>query len=217
MKTTPGNNLITVGKLVKELKGFGEERAHYDLAVWVPEDDERSFCIMGTALDKDGNLCISMEDLDLSEGYYNVQNLLDDLDIYDSKVKVYLEGCGMTLGFDRNGDGCVFGSPDDQEEIAGCYASPFGTYKEEPQGWLTESEKRMLAKEEQKKKRVGRLESIALIVLTLVGAFGLFYNIAALVKHAERPVWESILWIVTCIVVMVICLFTLYYSKDDKK
>ena len=135
MKTDETIKFVTVGKLLQELEGYDEESREYSVAVWIPDDDESYFCVVSMALDDDGDLCIDLEDMSWSEGYFNVQELIDELEGYDKNTKVYLAGCGLYLSFEQEGG--IFCEPSDDDGIVGGYATVFGHYEVEPQGGRT--------------------------------------------------------------------------------
>ena len=217
MKTTENIKLTTAGKLHKELKKHEKKRGEYDIEVWLSDDDDTSFCVVGTELDKDGDLCIYLEDIEWSEGYYCVRELLDELSEYDKDTKVYLAGAGLYLNFDLNGDGSVFCDPDDENESLGCYTSSFGEYDYEPHGMLTEKEERRAARRytwrTRKDNWKGILEGITFLLCIPLTVYGLYYNIAALVKHS-RPLWESILWIPFLLLLLWVCIMNLVKNDD---
>ena len=212
MIKTADTELITVGALLKELKAFGEGCSEYAVNIDIP--DGSTLNVMGTGLDKDGEVSIEVDE-NPDEGYYDVQMLIDELEGYDRDSRVYLEGCGLYLTFDVNPDGHLVSGADSGEETVGFDTHAFGEYRYEPSGWLTEAEKRKLAEEDRKKKRTAHIEYIVLALLTAVVFFGLCYNVYALVVHSTRhAVWEHVLGIVACAIVLVVCGGTLYYSRE---
>ena len=217
MKTTENIELITVGALVKELKKYVKRRAEYDVLCWTPDDS--TLCVVGTGLDEDGDVCIWLEDIEWSECYYDVQQLYDELDEYDKGLKVYLAGCGLYLNCDRNGDGSVFCDPDDEEETLGCYASVFGEYEEEYDDPQTEEELSEEEKRAIKKARREKIEGIVVGVLFLLMiplmAYGLYYDIAALVKHT-MPIGQCIIGIIVLAVLLFIFVGTLLSLRNKK-
>ena len=213
MKDIADINFITVGKLVEELKGYGKDYPEYVLNIVIPDGSVLN--VMSTGLDKEGDLSIEVDE-DPDEGYYDVQMLIDDLESYDENTRVYMEGCGLLFTFNVHPDGSVLSEPNDEDETVGCDAFAFGEYKYEPSGWLTESEKRKLAEKTRKEKRNERIYAIVLAVLVVAEIVGLIYHIKALIASTQ-PVWESILWIVVYIVLLVICGGTLYYSVIKKQ
>ena len=218
MKKTDNTKLITVGELLKELEGY--EKEHWDWNVEISTDEplgeeENLPCIIiGMGLDEDGDLRIDIEDEWADGGDYYVGKLLEQLRDLDAGNLVYLAGGGLLFSIDNQGG--IFADADDDDDTLCCKATAFGEYEEEPSGWLTESEKRKLAEEARKEKRTGRIEYIALALLTVAIFFGLCYNVYALVVHSVRhSVWENIGGVVVCVFLLVICGATLYYSKDE--
>ena len=204
--------MTTIGKLLNELKGYEKKCSDYVVTIDIP--DGSTLNIMGTGLDKDGDLNIEVDE-DPDEGYFDVQMLIDELEGYAKSTRVYLEGCGLYLTFKVNAGGRIVSGDDDEEEIVGFDAYAFGEYRYEPSGWLTESEKRELAEKARKEKREARTEFIVLAILTVVIFLGLCYNVYALVVHSARhAVWENIGGVVVCAFLLVICGATLYYSKE---
>lgn len=217
MKKTVDTNLITVGELVKELEGY--EKEHWDWNVEIStdeplgEEEDRPCIIIGMGLDEDGDLRIDIEDEWAGGGDYYVGELLEQLRDFDAGTRVYLAGGGLLFSIDSQGG--IFAETDEDDDTLSCCATAFGEYEEETSGWLTESEKRKLAEEARKEKRTGRIEYIALALLTAVIFFGLCYNVYALVVHSARHVlWENICGVILCVFLLVICGATLYYSKD---
>lgn len=212
MKQCENTGLTTIGKLLNELKGY--EKKCSDSVVTIDIPDGSTLNVMGTGLDRDGDLSIEVDE-DPDEGYYDVQMLLDELEGYDKKTRVYLEGCGLYLTFEVSQDGCLLSDANDDDETIGFDAYAFGEYKYQPSEWLTVFEKRVQAEKDRKKKREERIEYIILAVLTVVIFFGLCYNIYALVVHSARhAVWENIGGVIVCVFLLVICGATLYYSKE---
>lgn len=212
MKQCENTGLTTIGKLLNELKGYEKKCSDYVVTIDIP--DGSTLNIMGTGLDKDGDLSIEVDE-DPDEGYFDVRTLIDELEGYAKSTRVYLEGCGLYLTFKVNAGGRIVSGDDDEEEIVGFDAYAFGEYKYEPSGWLTESEKRELAEKARKEKREARTEFIVLAILTVVIFIGLCYNVYALVVHSARhAMWENIGGVIVCVFLLVICGATLYYSKD---
>ncbi|MBR6466453.1 MAG: hypothetical protein IKS82_08460 [Bacteroidales bacterium] len=212
MKDIADINFITVGKLVAELKEYGKDYLNYVLNIEIPDGSVLN--VMSTGLDRDGDLSIEVDE-DPDEGYYDIQMLIDDLEGYDKNARVYMEGCGLLFTFNVQADGSILSEPNDEDETVGCDALAFGEYKYEPSGWLTESQKRELAEEARKEKRKEKIYTIVLAVLIVAEIVGLVYHVKALLSHTQ-PLWESILWIVVYIVLLVICGGTLYYSVVKK-
>lgn len=214
MKTKKTIKLITVGRLMKELSKYEKKCSDYDVACWAP--DYLTCCVTGHRLDEDGDVCIHFEQQEEDGGYCTVGMLLADLASYDRNARVYLESCGYYLNFEADG-GIFTGSDDD--EIVGCYAEAFGEYKEDDYGhggWLTEAEKREIAAQERKRKREDRHLGVALVILDVLVACWLAYNVYALISHTGEYVAENIMWIVVCAVLLVAGVLTLHFDKYKK-
>ena len=144
MNKTDNTKLITVGNLLKELKRYGKGCSEYVVNIDIP--DGSTLNIMGTGLDKDGDLSIEVDE-DPDEGYFDVQMLIDELEGYAKSTRVYLEGCGLYLTFKVNADGRIVSGYDDEEEIVGFDAYAFGEYEEHPSGGkVSQAEKRERAR-----------------------------------------------------------------------
>ncbi|MEE3390268.1 MAG: hypothetical protein VZR28_03655 [Candidatus Cryptobacteroides sp.] len=214
MKNTEGVKLVTVGKLLKELKKIEKDCQEYILNVEIPDGSIMN--VMSSGIDKDGDLSIEVDE-DPDEGYYDVGMLIDELEVYEKNTKVYLEGCGLYLTFDQNPDESILYEPDDEEEIVACGAHAFGEYEYKPSGWFTEAEKREQTEAARKNTRKERIGTIALAAMTTVVFIGLCYNAYALVIHSTRhAVWENITGVVLCVFLLVICGGTLFYSKHKE-
>ena len=55
----------------------------------------------------------------------------------------------------------------------------------------------------------------AMLLVILLGAYWLYYNIAALVKHSG-PVWESLLWIIFLGLLLYVCIDNLFFPNRHK-
>lgn len=214
MKTRENIKLVTVGRLMKELSKYEKKCSDYDVACWAP--DYLTCCVTGHRLDEDGDLCIHLEQQEEDGGYCTVGMLLADLASYDRNVRVYLKSCGYYLNFEI--DGGIFTESDD-DEIVGCYAEAFGEYEEDDYGhggWLTEAEKREIAAQERKRKREDRHLGVALVILEVLVACWLAYNVYALISHTGEHIAENIMWIIVCTVLLVIGVLTLHFDKYKK-
>ena len=215
MRTKENIKLITVGRLVKELSRYEKKCADYDVACWAP--DYLTCCVTGHRLDEEGDVCIHLEQREDDGGYCTVEMLLSDLASYDRNARVYLESCGYYLNFEAVG-GIFTGNDDD--EIVGCYAEAFGEYEEDDYGhggWLTEAEKREIAELERKRKLENRRLGAALVILDVLVACWLAYNVYALISHTGEHVAEDIMWIVVCAVLLVVGVLTFHFDKYKKK
>ena len=197
MKKTDNTKLITVGQLVRELKRY--EKKHWDWNVEISTDesigeDEGIPCIIiGMGLDEDGDLRIEIEDEWAGGGDYYVVELLEQLKDFDTRTRVYLAGGGLLFSIDSQGG--IFADSDDDDDTLSCYATAFGEYVVDP------------AVEAPKVKKTVRTDhkgTIALAVVTAVIFFGLCYNVYVWIAHTGQPVWESVMWIVVCIILLVV-------------
>ena len=211
MKKTGNIELITVGKLLKDLKKYEKKSSDYVVNINIP--DGSILNVIGAGLDKDGDLNVEVDE-DPDEGFYDVQTLIDELDGYDKDTKVYMEGCGLYLTFGINPKGSLLSADNDGDETVEYEAYAFGEYKYEPSGWLTEAEKRELAEQARKEAREERIKGIVLAVMCVALFIWLCCNVYTLIAHTGRPVWESIMWIAVCILLLFVCGGTLYYSKE---
>lgn len=78
----------------------------------------------------------------------------------------------------------------------------------------TAAEERELAKPKKKEQHENILQTIGLGIVTLLVAYGAFYNVRAIINHTGT-LWENILWGIVCLILTVICSLTLYF--DNKK
>lgn len=213
MKKIDNQRLATVGKLVGELSGYDKEYPNFDVVVWIP--DGSTLCIVGARLDKDGDLRLEVEEVGDEGGDYDVDALLEMLRGYDQDTRVYLAGHGLYFNIDQ--DGGIFAEPGEEDETVGCYATAFGGYKVEPPVFRTAAENRVLAEEARKKEREERIYAIVLVALSVAVFCWLLYNVYTLVTHSWKYVWENIMWVFACLVILVINVLTLHYSKETKK
>lgn len=216
MIITDNTKLITVGELLKGLKRYGKKCSDYIVNINIP--DGSTLNIMGAMLDKEGDLCIEVDE-DPDEGYYDIGMLIDELEGFLKDTRVYMKGCGLYLNFQIDPKIGLLWTDNDDDETVETDAYAFADYKYEPSGgWLTEAEKRELAELARKRAITARREAIALAIVTAVLFIGLCYNIYALVVHSTRhAVWENILGIVGCIIGLVVCGSSLYYHSKDRK
>ena len=215
MKTTENIKLTTIGRLLGELKKY--EKKHWDLSVVAWTQDDLTLGVVGMGKDGDGDLRIEVEEVgDVLEGIWTVSDVIDSLESSGKDTKVYLAGHGYYFTIDS--EGSIFTESDD-DDVIGCYATVFGEYEEEPPCVFTDKEKRQRARRAAWKARTeswkGILEGVTFLLCILLTAYGLYYNIAALVKHS-RPVWESILWIPILALLLWVCLSNLFFPDRNK-
>ena len=215
MKTTENIELTTVGQMLGELKKY--EKKHWDLSVVAWAEDDYTLGVVGMGKDKDGDLQIEVEEVEADlEGIWTVDDVIDSLEQAGKDIRVYLAGHGVYFAIDS--DRCIFTDSDD-DDVVGCYATVFGEYEEEPPCVLTEKEKRQRARRAAWKERLSSWKGIAegltyLLCIPLM-AYGLYYNIAALVKHSQ-PAWESILWIPFLLLLLGVCLYNLFFPNPNE-
>lgn len=205
--------LTTAGKLLKDLKRY--EKKHWDLNVIAWTDDDRIFGVVGTRKDEDGDFQIVVEEIDevVEEGIWTVADVISSMEDIGKETRVYLAGDGLYLAIDSNGG--IF-TKADYDDAVGCWVTVFGEYEEEPQGGQTgKGSNRPSWKEVWKEKFrswEGILEGVTFLLCIPLTAYGLYYNIAALVKHSS-PVWESILWIIFLGLLLYVCIDNLFFPN----
>ena len=216
MKTTENIKLTTVGKLLKDLKRY--EKKHWDLSVIAWTDDDRIFGVVGTWKDEDGDFQIVVEEIDevVAEGIWIVDDVINSLEGIGKETRVYLAGDGLYLAFDSNGG--IF-TKADYDDAVGCWGTIFGEYEEEPQGGQADKESGRPSWIEIWKEKTrnwkGVLEGVTFLLCIPLTAYGLYYNIAALVKHSG-PVWESLLWIIFLGLLLYVCIDNLFFPNRHK-
>jgi hypothetical protein len=188
--------LTTAGKLLKDLKRY--EKKHWDLSVIAWTDDDRTLGVVGTWKDEDGDFQIVVEEIDeVLEGIWTVADVISSLEDIGKETRVYLAGDGLYLAIDSNGG--IFTKADDNDAV-GCWVTVFGEYEEKPQP-------------KSNKKCKIRAEAIALLLILLAAVCWFGYSIYAMISGIGGPLWEKILGIVVCCIVIVVSGCTLYYSK----
>ena len=209
MKTTENINLTTAGQMLGGLKKY--EKKHWDLSVVAWTQDDLTLGVVGMGKDGDGDLRVEVEEVDdVLEGIWIVSDVIDSLERIGKDTRVYMAGHGLYFSIDSEGG--IFTESDD-DDVVGCYATVFGEYEEEPQGWQTEEEKRKLAKEALKEARGERWMHYILWAMVLGALIWLIYTIYALIAGVGGPLWERILSLVTCVIILFVGCGTLYYSK----
>lgn len=221
MKTPQDIKLVTVRALIKDLKRFVKNHDDEDVVCYSLDGD--AYYIETCDTDDDGDLWIGVNDDEYDGGYYTVGMLLNDLEGYDAKTRVYMGCFGEYMTFDADDKGHIF-TYDDENEVVGCDGESFEPKEDsghvrEPQrrsvksSGRTEAEERELAEERRKEKRTSLIESVVLAILTLFSFGGLAYHVYGLVA-GTGAVWEHVLWGVCFLVISVIGSLTLYFSKD---
>ena len=181
MKPTENIKLTTAGELLGELKKY--KKNHWDdcLVAWL-KDDDRTFGVVGTWKDKDGDFQIVVEEIDeILEGIWTVADVISSLEDISRETRVYLVGDGLYLAIDSNGSS-IFTEADDDDAV-GCWVTVFGEYEHEPQP-------------ESNKKREIHAEAIALLLILVAAVCWFGYNIYAMIAGVGGPLWEKILGIV---------------------
>ena len=214
MKTTESIKLTTAGKLLKDLKRY--EKKHWDLSVIAWTDDDRTFGVVGTWKDEDGDFQIVVEEIDeILEGIWTVADVISSLEDIGKETRVYLAGDGLYLAIDSKGGAFTEGDDD----VVGCYATVIGEYEEEPPCVFTEKERRRRKRraiwKERTKTWKGIAEGVTFLLCIPLTVYGLYYNITAIVKHS-RPLWESILWIPILVILLGVCIYSLFFPEHDE-
>jgi hypothetical protein len=189
--------LTTAGNLLKDMRRY--EKKRWDLSVVAWTDDDRTFGVVGVGKDKDGDFQIVVEEIDeVLEGIWTVADVISSLEDISKETRVYLAGDGLYLAIDSNGSS-IFTEADDDDAV-GCWVTVIGEYEHEPQP-------------ESNKKREIHAEAIALLLILVAAVCWFGYNIYAMIAGVGGPLWEKILGIVVCCIVIVVSGCTLYYSK----
>ena len=216
MKTTENINLTTAGELLGKLKKY--KKNHWDdcVVAWL-KDDELTFGVVGMGNDKDGDLRIIVEVVDdVLEGFWTVEEVISSLECKGKDARVYFAGEGLYLAIDSRGG--IFTVADDDDAV-GCWVTVFGEYEEDPQGGQTGKESDRSSWKEAWKGKFRNweriLKGVTFLLCIPLTAYGLYYNIAALVKHSS-PVWESILWIIFLGLLLYVCIDNLFFSNRHK-
>jgi hypothetical protein len=200
--------LTTAGKLLKDLKRF--ENNHWDLSVVAWTDDDRTFGVVGTWEDEDGDFQIVVEEVDeVLEGIRSVADVISSLEDISKETRVYMAGDGYYFAIDGNGSS-IFTEADDDDAV-GCWVTVFGEYEEKED----EVEDSRVVDDARPKGWEGILEVFTYLLVILLSAYGLYYNIAALVRHSG-PVWESILWIIFLGLLLYVCIDNLFFPNRHK-
>jgi len=189
--------LTTAGNLLKDMRRY--EKKRWDLSVVAWTDDDRTFGVVGVGKDKDGDFQIVVEEIDeVLEGIWTVADVISSLEDISKETRVYLAGDGLYLAIDSNGSS-IFTEADDDDAV-GCWVTVIGEYEHEPQP-------------ESNKKREIHAEAIALLLILVAAVCWFGYNLYAMIAGVGGPLWEKILGIVVCCIVIVVSGCTLYYSK----
>ena len=214
MKTTENIKLTTTGKLLGGLKKY--EKKHWDLSVVAWAQDDLMFGVVGIGKDKDGDLRIEVEEVEEElEGIWTVDDVINSLEGFSKDTRVYLAGHGLYFAIDSEGG--IFTESDD-DDVVGCYATVIGEYEEEPLYVFTEKKRRQRERRaiwnERKESWKGILEVITVLLCIPLTVYGLYYNIAALVKHTQ-PVWECVLYIIFLGFLLWVCIEALFFPERN--
>ena len=215
MKTTENIKLTTAGKILGGLKKY--EKKHWDLSVVAWAQDDLMFGVVGIGKDKDGDLRIEVEEVEEElEGIWTVSDVIDSLEDIGKETRVYLAGDGLYFAIDS--DGSIFAESDD-DDVVGCYATVIGEYEEEPPCVFTEKERlrreRRAIWKERTKTWKGIAEGLTFLLCIPLTAYGLYYNVAAIVKHSQ-PVWESVLYIIFLGLLLWVCIDNLFFPERNE-
>ena len=212
MKTKEDVKFATVGKLLKELKkikSFDEECMYYCPTVFVNNIDELYLGIVGMGPDEDGDLRIELEEMDTSEGFFDVTDCILKLEEFDKKTKVYLAGIGLYLNFDQ--DGSIFCEPDEDDETVGCYATIFGNYTPDPK---PEPEPFNYGRRKDTSKKIRLDFDTVLAFVVCIGlVMGIIYYIYAIITGVDGPLWQNILLLIAFVFGLILIYFTFFKSK----
>ena len=215
MMTTENIKLTTAGKLLRELKKYEEELWDNCVVAWT--QDDMMFGVVGIGKDEDGDLRIEVEEVEEElEGIWSVSDVIDSLESCGKDTRVYLAGHGLYFTIDSKGG--VF-TEGDHDDVVGCYATVIGEYEEEPPCVFTEKGRRRrdrrAAWKERTKTWKGIAEGVTFLLCIPLTAYGLYYNIAAIVKHSQ-PFWESALYIIILGLLLWVCIDNLFFPERNE-
>lgn len=196
---------IDAGSLKRELQKLSTTHQNYDVICWLPEDITCE--IVGVKTDKNGDLCLWMEEKVEDPGGYDVETLLDVLKECKKGARVYLATEGVHFGFEVNRNGDIFSAPDDEDESIGFYAFEIGAYDVD----ISHDSQMDLMTQTTKESSI---LTIVLVLISILTAGLLCHNIVKLLTHSGQYVWENILWVVVCAILIVIEAMTLIHSKN---
>ena len=203
---------VSVAQLIEELRRFEKDYPNMNVTCCIPDG---TICY-AVSIDQDGEgqVCIGFEEEEEDSGCLEVEMLIADLEVYDGRAMVRMEACGLVMTFSIFSDGSFF-VYDENEECVCCDGKVIGEYEEQEycSGGRTEEEKRMLAEKAGKEKRERRIEYGALLIITILSLCGIAYNVWAVVAASGDPLWENILYGITCLFCFMIGLLTLHYDR----
>lgn len=196
---------VNVDSLIKEIEAVGKRCSGFNVICWLPEDITCE--IVGVKTDKNGDICLWIEEKIEDPGGYDVETLFDVLKGSKKGARVYLATEGAYFGFEVNHNGDIFSDPDDEDESIGFYAFEIGAYD------VDISHDSQMTPMTQTTKESSILTIVLVLISTLpVGL--LCHNIVKLLTHSGQHVWENILWVVVCAILIVIDAMTLIHSND---
>ena len=215
MRTEGTIKLTTAGQLLGGLKKY--EKKHWNLSVVAWAQDDLMFGVVGMGKDKDGDLRIEVEEVEEElEGIWTVDDVINSLESCGRDTRVYLAGHGLYFAIDS--DGHIF-TESEGDDVVGCYATVIGEYEEEPPCVFTEKERRQRERraiwKERTKTWKGIAEGLTFLLCIPLTAYGLYYNIAALVKHTQ-PVWECVLYIIFLGLLLWVCIDNLFFPENNE-
>ena len=130
-------------------------------------------------------------------------DVISSLEDISKETRVYMAGEGYYFAIDGNGSS-IFTEADDDDAV-GCWVTVFGEYEEKED----EVEDSRVVDDARPKGWKGILEVFTYLLVILLSAYGLYYNITALVKPSG-PVWESLLWIPFLLLLLWVCIDGLF-------
>ena len=196
---------IDAGSLKRELQQLSTTHQNYDVICWLPEDIKCE--IVGVKTDKNGDSCRWIEEKIEDPGGYDVETLFDVLKGSKQGARVYLATEGAYFGFEVNHNGDIFSDPYDEDESIGFYAFEIGAYDVDISHDSQMDQMTQTTKE-------SSILTIVLVLISILTAGLLCHNIVKLLTHSGQHVWENILWVVVCAILIVIDAMTLIHSND---
>lgn len=205
--------LMTVSKLIEELKRFEKKYSDADVVCYLPDD---TICIVVTIrIDDEGDVCIRFEEGYEDSNSYCVEELLDSLSEYNRNARVYIDlgGYYATFTVYPNGE-FLFYHEDEKWVYCDCEIIEEYEEQEDCSGRHSPAVRRMLAEKARKEKRQHKIEYGVLLALTVLIVCAFFYNVWAAVTLSGDALWKNILWAVTCLFCFIISSLTLYYDEN---
>lgn len=226
MKTIENVKLLTVGNLLDSLSDISEDNWHYDVKYILPDEDETACIMSGCYTDKDGDLCILIdENWDGESSDFAVEALKDELESYDPDTKVYLVGGSVCFTFDAGAGYDVFAEDEDCEEVT-CFIKVIGKYEnfesEEDPDHDTEQEGTEAAEPsavqeqapEEKHADAGTVVARVCLAVLLIGIIA--YNVFAIITSKAGSLFGKIAGIVLCGALLVWFIIDMLPRKSGK-